>query len=193
MNDIGHFIKALVKNPLGVGAVAPSSKKLARRMVDGIKPHRESMILELGVGTGAITSEIRKILPDRSSYLGVEIDKKLAKLVQLKFPDLEIINADACTARELHKELDLGDVRYILSGIPFVSLPREISERILADIGIFMANGCLFRTFQYVHGYYTPPAKRMRAYMTERYGKMQKSPIVIKNLPPAVTLTWETK
>jgi phospholipid N-methyltransferase len=192
MNDKGHFIRALLKNPLGVGAIAPSSPGLARLMVAGIEPGKDSVVLELGVGTGAITSAIQKVLPDSDSYLGVEVDPKLAALVRIKFPKLHILNADACRACSIHSELELGKVKYILSGIPVVSLPKDISEKILADIGVFMEAGCLFRTFQYVHGYFTPPAKRMRSFMTSRYGAMEKSPVVFKNLPPAVTLTWRT-
>ena len=192
MNEKKQFLRALLKNPLGVGAVAPSSKKLAKLMVEGLEPSKDSVILELGVGTGAITEAIAEVLPDGRSYLGIEIDKELAALVQTKFPDLFILNADACSASEIHSELGLGEVRYILSGIPFVSLPKEICDGILAEIGVFMKKGCLFRTFQYAHGFYTPPAKRLRDHMNERYGPMEKSPVVLKNLPPAFTLTWNT-
>jgi len=192
MNEKSQFLKALFKNPLGVGAIAPSSKELAALMVNGIEPRHDAMLLELGVGTGAVTEAIAEILPDNSSYLGVEIDFKLASLVQKKFPDLNIVNADACTACELHKKYELGRVQYILSGIPFVSLPKDACESILEEVHFFMDKGSLFRTFQYVHGYFTPPAKRLRDHMNERYGPMQKSAVVLNNLPPAFTLTWQT-
>jgi hypothetical protein len=55
-----------------------------------------------------------------------------------------------------------------------------------------MEKGCLFRTFQYVHGYHLPPAQKFRKRMEERYGKTLRSQVVIKNIPPAYTLTWST-
>ena len=192
MKDNQEFLRATLKNPLGVGAIAPSSKALAKLMVEGISPSKESLVLELGVGTGAVTEAISEILPDPESYLGIEIDKRLAGLVQEKYPDLKILNADACSCTEVLKKMELGKVRYILSGIPFVSLPKDVCEKIFAQIDGFMEKGCLFRTFQYVHGFYTPPAKRLRDYMTERYGPMDKSKIVFKNVPPAFTLTWKS-
>ncbi len=192
MKDRGHFLKAMIKNPLAVGAIAPSSKELAHLMVLDLEPGPDAIVLELGVGTGAITSAIDGMLDDKSSYLGIEIDELLALLVQKKFPELNIVNADACCAAKVLKELDLGTVRYIISGIPFVSLPREICESIMNEIDSFMEKGCMFRTFQYVHGYYTPQAKRMRDRFTKRYGTMHKSPVILKNLPPAVVLTWTT-
>lgn len=192
MNDKKLFIKAMLKNPLSVGAVTPSSRALAQEIVKGIAPTRDSMILELGVGTGAVTGAIAELLPDFESYLGIEIDPKLTSYVQAQFPNLNFVNMDACGASDLHKKLKLGNVRYILSGIPFVSLPKEVSQKIFDEIGMFMKNGCEFRTFQYVHGYYSPPAKRLRDYMNEHFGPMHKSPVVIRNIPPAVVLTWKT-
>lgn len=192
MNEKALFIKAMLKNPLSVGAVTPSSKALAQQIIEGINPTKDSIILELGVGTGAVTEAISGILPDRESYLGIEIDQKLTTYVQGLFPHLKVINSDACGASKLHKELKMGRVRYILSGIPFVSLPKEVSKKIFDEIGIFMEGGCEFRTFQYVHGYYSLPAKRLRDYMSDRFGPMTKSPVVMRNIPPAVVLSWST-
>ncbi len=192
MDDKKLFIQAMLKNPLSVGAVTPSSRALAQKMIEGISPNKDSIILELGVGTGAVTSEIASILPDHDSYLGIEINPELATFVQKQFPQLRVLNVDACGVFELHKGLELGRVSHILSGIPFVSLPKEISQKIFDEIGTFMENGCEFRTFQYVHGYYSLPAKRLRSYMTERFGPMHKSQVVMKNIPPAVVLTWST-
>lgn len=192
MDNKKLFIKAMLKNPLSVGALTPSSKALAQKMIEGITPNSDSIILELGVGTGAVTSELAAILPDRDSYLGIEIDPKLANFVKAQFPHLNIVNVDACGACKLHKELGLGPVKYILSGIPFVSLPKEVSKTIFDEIAEFLQYGCEFRTFQYVHGYYSPPAKRLRDYMTERFGPMHKSPVIMRNIPPAVVLTWST-
>lgn len=191
MNDKRLFIKAMLENPMGVGAIAPSSKALVQQMIEGISPNKDEIILELGVGTGAVTGAIAEILPDFESYLGVEIDPRLTSYVQEQFPNLNIVNIDACGAFDLHKKLKMGSVRYILSGIPFVLLPKDVSKKIFDEIGTFMEGGCEFRTFQYVHGYYSLPAKRLRSYMSERFGTMHKSPVVMRNIPPAVVLTWK--
>ncbi|CAN5376380.1 hypothetical protein BH20ACI1_BH20ACI1_21770 [soil metagenome] len=55
-----------------------------------------------------------------------------------------------------------------------------------------MEKGCVFRTFQYAHGYYFPSAIKLREYMDGNYGKAKKSQIIMKNVPPAYTLTWQT-
>jgi hypothetical protein len=67
-----------------------------------------------------------------------------------------------------------------------------VSESVIDEIEKFMEDGCVFRIIQAAHGYYLPPAKRLRAYLRSRYGKSKRSPLVLKNLPPSFTLTWST-
>jgi hypothetical protein len=38
-----------------------------------------------------------------------------------------------------------------------------------------------------------PSAIKLREFMRRRYGKSQKSPLIVKNVPPAYVLTWKTK
>ncbi len=192
MHENIEFLKAFVKDPLNVGAIAPSSLVLAKKMVEGIEPNRNSTILELGIGTGSFTRLLREISPNKKSYLGIEFDKNLVASLKKKFPDMHILEGNACEASMLHKQSNLGKVDYIISGLPFVSMPSEISKKILAEIDIFMEHGCMFRTFQYAHGYYLPPAIKFRKLMHDRYGVLEKSSLIVKNVPPAFILTWRT-
>jgi phospholipid N-methyltransferase len=192
MNENLQFLQAFIKNPLKVGAIKPSSPELALKMLEGVKPDADNIILELGVGTGAITKFIADIVPDRNSYLGIELNPALAKSAIEKFPDLRIVHGNACEAQSIHKGSGLGKISYIVSGLPFVSLPAEVSEKVYLEIERLMTAGCMFRTFQYAHGYYTPAALKLREYMRNRYGKSKRSPLVVKNVPPAYTLTWST-
>jgi phospholipid N-methyltransferase len=192
MHENIQFFQAFLKNPLKVGAIAPSSSELAKRMLEGIEPNEDSVVLELGVGTGAFTKRIREITPNKESYLGIELDKNLIKCLRGKFPDMRFMRGNACKSFALHKRSKLGKVGFILSGLPFVSMPNEVNERIFGQIEQFMEQGCTFRTFQYAHGYYMPSAIKLREFMRNRYGLSQKSPLIVKNVPPAFTLTWKT-
>ena len=192
MNENIKFLQAFLKNPLKVGAIAPSSPELAAKMIEGIEPDEDNVVLELGVGTGAITKFLQNRIPDNKSYLGIELDRDLVKTLKRNYEDLEIVCGNACDAYSIHKKSGLGKVRYIICCLPFVSLPNEVGERILGQIDRFMQKGCTFRTFQYAHGYYMPSAIKLREFMRERYGKARRSKLIVKNVPPAYTLTWKT-
>jgi phosphatidylethanolamine/phosphatidyl-N-methylethanolamine N-methyltransferase len=192
MNEHLQFLQAFLKNPLYVGAISPSSPDLARAMIEGVRPDENSVVLELGVGTGAITKFLRGAVPSEKSYLGIEINEEFVEKLKADFPDLQFVCGSAGDAVGIHKNAGLGKVKYIVSGLPFASLPKDVSEAILHEVDKFMAEGCLFRTFQYAHAYRLPPAVKFRRYMEERYGKVKRSSLVLKNMPPAFTLTWKT-
>lgn len=192
MKENLQFLQAFLKNPAKVGAIAPSSPELAAEMLQGIHPDDQNIVLELGVGTGAITKFLREIVPSKASYLGLELDPDLVKTLNEKYPDMNIICGNATDAYSIHRESGLGKVRYLVCCLPFVSLPKEISQAVLVELQKFMDEGCELRIFQYAHGYYLPPAIKLREFMKNRYGKSRRSPLVLKNMPPAFTLTWST-
>jgi phosphatidylethanolamine/phosphatidyl-N-methylethanolamine N-methyltransferase len=193
MNENIEFLQAFLKNPAKVGSIAPSSPELAAKMVDGITPTADDIVLELGVGTGAITKFLRDVVPDDRSYLGIELDGKLIRSLRKNFPDLEMVRGNALEAQAIHRRTGLGNVGFIICCLPFVSLPNEVGDGIMNEIDGFMQQGCTFRTFQYAHGYYFPSAIKLREFMRRRYGKSKRSPLIVKNVPPAYTLTWSTK
>ena len=192
MNERLQFFQEFLKNPLNVGAISPSSPALAEQMLADVQADSNHIILEIGVGTGAITRILQTKIPHENCYIGIEINEFFVECLHKEFPNLKIVCGDANKAEKLHAETGLGEIKYIISGLPFGSLPGEISQGILSEVDKFMAKGCLFRTFQYLHGYYLPPAVKFRQRMEEKYGKVERSKIVLKNVPPAYTLTWKT-
>jgi phosphatidylethanolamine/phosphatidyl-N-methylethanolamine N-methyltransferase len=192
MNENIEFLQAFLKNPTKVGSIAPSSPELAREMLKGVKPDADNIVIELGVGTGAITKFLLELVPDNRSLLGIELDEGLVRLLSKSFPDLNIVCGNAAEMSEIHERSGLGKVSYIISCLPFVSLPADIRDGVLNEVDKFMQKGCLFRTLQYAHGYYLPSAVKFRKMMQERYGKEKRSSLVVKNVPPGYSLTWTT-
>lgn len=192
MNENIQFLQAFLKNPGTVGSITPSSPELARRMVAGLRPDSNNVVLELGVGTGAITKFLQEIVPNDESYLGIELDRDLVRTLKRNYPEMKIVRGNALEASALHAKSGLGKVGTIICCLPFVSMPNEVGEKILLEVDKFMQQGCTFRTFQYAHGYYFPSAIKLREFMRDRYGKSKRSPLIVKNVPPAYTLTWST-
>ena len=76
-----HFIRHFVRNPASVGAIAPSSPRLARAMMRDLALAEGDNVLELGPGTGSFTREIKRCLPESASYLGIECESKFVELL----------------------------------------------------------------------------------------------------------------
>jgi len=90
-----RFLRSLVTRPRAIGAIAPSSPALARKIAEQIDPTIPGSVLELGPGTGVITEALiaRGISVDR--LIAIEADPDLAKLMRERFPSLRIVEADA--------------------------------------------------------------------------------------------------
>ncbi|HIN83951.1 MAG TPA: hypothetical protein EYM90_03505, partial [Phycisphaerales bacterium] len=67
-----RFFTQAFKNYRSTGALAPSSRFLARTIVQSIPEHSPKRMLEVGCGTGAFTKEILNTLRDGDSFHIVE-------------------------------------------------------------------------------------------------------------------------
>jgi len=119
MNENIQFLQAFLKNPLKVGAVAPSSSDLAWQMLESILPDKENIVVELGVGTGAITKYIREILPDNESYLGIELDDRMVSSLKIRYPEMNVVKGNASSF--LRSTIDRAWARLVTFSAAFPS------------------------------------------------------------------------
>lgn len=184
------FLQVLFRAPARTGAVAPSSVHLARAMVKGLTLGPGQTVVEFGPGTGALTAEIRRILPSPSSYLGVEIEPRFADLLRRRFPGLHVVEGSAEEAPRFVAEAGCAQVKAVICGLPFATLPAGVQDGVVRALDVLVGPGAQFRTFQYIHAYPLPPAVRFRHRMRELFGPHTWEATVMRNLPPAYVLSW---
>jgi len=126
------FLKEALHAPLRVGAVAPSSPRLAEMMARRAVADRPRQILEVGAGDGAIT---KALLAARSP----ETHLLICERSETFRPALEQL-----LAHEINVTLFIGDVQalsdswsgqidVIVSGLPFASFPATLRHDLLAQ------------------------------------------------------------
>lgn len=81
------FLAEFIKHPKHIGAIAPSSKLLAKRMVDAIDFEDAGYIVELGPGTGVFTREIMRRKKKHTKFILIEINEVFARDLQQQFRD----------------------------------------------------------------------------------------------------------
>jgi phospholipid N-methyltransferase len=82
-------------------------------------------------------------------------------------------------------------VDHIVSGLPFVSLPPLVTRQILEGVSAVLRPGGTFTTFQYLPGSGLPSAVSFRRSLTARIGSEPAVRLVMRNVPPALVLTWK--
>jgi phospholipid N-methyltransferase len=185
MSDTGLFLRQFLRAPATTGALVPSSPELARRITADVPVAGEPVVLELGPGTGAFTTEIRRRLAGHGRHIAVEVNPALAALLRQRHPDLEVVEGDAADARTIVAERGVDGVDLVISGLPWAVFPAAVQEAILDAVVAVLRPGGRFLTFGYSHALLLPAAVRFRRRLAERFRDVTTSSTVWRNLPPA--------
>jgi phospholipid N-methyltransferase len=185
-----QFARAAVRHPRAVGAVAPSSRRLAAAMVADLALEPDHAVLELGPGTGPFTAALRRRLPSPELYLGLETHGPFVARLRGRFPELCFVHGSAEHAVDWHARYRLPPVGAIVSGLPFASLSQPVQDATLDAIHALLRPGGVFVTFQYLHAQPAPAAIRFRRQMARRFGPPAGQRRVLRNLPPAAVVRW---
>ena len=114
-----------------IASFAPSSRWMARTTVRGIDFSKARCIVELGAGTGPITKEILARAGKQCRVISLELDSDLCRHLQRRFPNAEVLGANAVDLGRLLDERGIDKVDHILSGLPLPSIPEDTRDRIL--------------------------------------------------------------
>ena len=187
-----RFMGRFLATPGSVGAVLPSSRYLAHMMVRDLDLAAGDLIVEYGPGTGPMTRALESLhLGDRGiDYLGIELDEQFHASLSARMPELSFHHGSVEDVEQILEERGLGQVRAIISGLPFACLPDAVQTRVVRGSHAALCPGGEFRTFQYVHAYPLPAARRFRTKMAEQFRGYSRSAAVIRNVPPAYKLTY---
>ena len=172
----GLFLARWLKAPHRIGALAPASRHLARAMADQIGPS-EAMVIELGGGTGSVTSALLDSGLDPKRLVVIEHDRVFHALLTRRFPLVTVIRGDAADLRALLAPLGIEHCSAVVSSLPLLSLPKPQRLKIVAEA--FALLGERGRFIQYTYGAFSPLRRRetgLKGEVAER---------VWLNFPPA--------
>ena len=175
-----EFIYQFLNKPKTVGAITPSSRHLTKKILSFVDFKKEGLVLlEYGPGTGPFTSEIIKHLKPTDQLIVIELNPKFATDLKEKFKDYKNVKIHEDCVANTKKILDkegIKQVDYIISGIPFSSLPKDVTQDILINTKSIMSNTTLFLTFQY---------SKFKKESFEKYFEIIDVKFVFRNIPSA--------
>lgn len=146
------FVKQFITAPRTVGAIAPSSRFLARKMVDQIDFESARCIVEIGPGTGVFSELLIKNSHPDCQILLIETNPAFVKKLQTKYQHFTNVNViqDSGEMINLYKmKYGIEHIDYVVSGIPFSSLPKNVSTNILSTVRKALDDKGVFILFQY--------------------------------------------
>jgi phospholipid N-methyltransferase len=145
------FGRNFLKHPKMLGSLIPSSRYLVHHVLAEVDWTRARVFVEYGPGVGTFTTEIlRRMRPD-AVLVALETNADFVRFLRGKLRDdrLHVIHGSAAEADTALARLDLDRADYILSGIPYTTMPPEVRDLILRKTHSVLDPNGAFLVYQF--------------------------------------------
>jgi phospholipid N-methyltransferase len=131
--DLLLFARNFFRHPRMLGSIIPSSRFLIRQLLQPVDWATARVIVEYGPGVGSITAQILQRMRPDALLIAIETNSDFVKFLRSTFPDgrLRVMEGSAESVDEILRQQGHEHVDYIISGIPFSTIPADLRERIL--------------------------------------------------------------
>lgn len=182
LSQWGMFFRQFVKHPGMIGSIIPSSAQLVDSMLDGVDWHRTRLFVEYGPGVGTFTRTILERMHPDATLLAIDINLDFVAYLeaQIDDPRLRVVHGSAADVRRFVKEAGHRQADYVLSGIPFSTLPDGVGEAICVETRSVLRPGGAFLVYQY-----SAYVRRLLAPVFEQVGDR----VEWRNIPPCRMFT----
>ena len=180
-----QFLVGFIKHPVMVGSVIPSSKVLIDKMLAPVDWDNCKLFVEYGPGVGTFTQQILDRLAPDATLLTIDTNSDFTDYLNGKFTDsrLEAVTGSAASVRKIMADRGFESADYILSGLPFSTLPPGIGPKIAAETAAALRPGGAFLVYQF--------SPKVRDFIAPHFERIDKG-FEWVNIPPA-TLFWAWK
>ncbi|MEH0002813.1 MAG: rRNA adenine N-6-methyltransferase family protein [Holosporaceae bacterium] len=182
------FFQRWLKSPLTLGALFPSSENLSRFMAVNVAKEvaldleDNKYIVEIGAGTGAFTHALLEAGVSARQLISIELDPSLFSYLQKRFPNITTLCGDAQHLSKLLPDHTQGRLACIVSGIPMVTLPKEVQKNVVeASFKLLPPKGLFF---QFTYSPFSSIPTHLFKLEKKRIGT------VFSNFPPATVWAY---
>jgi phosphatidylethanolamine/phosphatidyl-N-methylethanolamine N-methyltransferase len=179
-----HFLGQAASHFRQTGAIAPSSRRLARELALAVGEVRPGgVVIELGPGSGCVTEALRVCHPN-AAVIAVENNAAFAHRLSDRLPAVRVVHGCASALPEHLRRFghERGQVAAVVSGLPLLSLPPELVIRIFDAVRDVLLPGRRFVQFTY-------SARAFRRLIPRGFHAEPRRRVWF-NVPPAVVLPF---
>jgi phospholipid N-methyltransferase len=183
--DAWTFFRQWLRNPRAMAALSPSSRQLARLMIEQL-PDRAENIVELGGGTGVFTQALLEHGIEPGKLLVVELNEELHQLLMRRFPEVHVVCGDAQELKSIVRNSGFtSGVDAVVSGLGMLSMPRATQRAILKGVFNVLREGGRFIQFTY-----GPASPVSRELLNELGLRVKRAGVAWLNVPPATVYVY---
>ena len=177
-----QFLRGFIKNPVMVGSIIPSSGKLIDKMLDPVDWKNTRLFVEYGPGVGTFTRPILDRLAPDAKLIAVDTNEDFIAFLKkdIDDPRLIAVHGSAAEVEQIVADHGFAQADYVLSGLPFSTLPPGVGQAIGAATSRVIRAGGAFLVYQF--------SPKVRDYIAPFFERIERGFEWI-NAPPA-TLFW---
>jgi phospholipid N-methyltransferase len=180
-----QFLRGFLKNPVMVGSIIPSSRVLIEKMLAPVDWESTRLFVEYGPGVGTFTRPLLDLLGPDATLVTVDTNADFTRYLRdsIDDPRLVPVTGSAADIEQILQDRGLGSADYVLSGLPFSTLPPGVGDSIAAATAKVIRPGGAFLVYQF--------SPKVLDFIKPHFDPIKRGFEWI-NVPPA-TLFWAYK
>jgi phospholipid N-methyltransferase len=177
-----QFLRGFFKNPVMVGSVIPSSRILIDKMLKPVDWGSTRLFVEYGPGVGTFTRPILDKLGADAMLIAIDTNKDFIDYLRADIDDPRFVavHGSAADVEKIVADHGFDHADYVLSGLPFSTLPPGVGEAIGSATARVIRSGGAFLVYQF--------SPKVRDFIAPFFERIDRGFEWI-NVPPA-TLFW---
>jgi phospholipid N-methyltransferase len=177
-----QFLRGFLKHPVMVGSIIPSSRVLIEKMLRPVDWDNTKLFVEYGPGVGTFTRPILEHLGEDATLLTIDTNADFTKYLResIDDPRLVAVTGSAAEVEKILADRGFDKADYVLSGLPFSTLPPGVGDAIAEATGKVIRKGGAFLVYQF--------SPKVRDFIAPHFERIDRG-FEWVNVPPA-TLFW---
>ncbi len=134
-----------------LGSLIPSSTFLVNELLRRVDWKRANVIVEYGPGVGSFTTEVLRRMPPDATLVVLETNSDFVQWLKATYndPRIKVMHRSAEDVDLVLRELGLPRADYVISGIPFSTMPDSLRESILRKTQSALVTDGSFLVYQF--------------------------------------------
>ncbi|MDQ3245361.1 MAG: methyltransferase domain-containing protein [Pseudomonadota bacterium] len=146
-----QFLRGFLKHPVMVGSIIPSSRVLIEKMLKPVDWDNTKLFVEYGPGVGTFTRPLLEKMGPDATLIAIDTNAEFISYLKqdIDDPRLVAVTGSAADVEKIVADRGFAHADYVLSGIPFSTLPPGIGDSIAKATADVLRPGGAFLVYQF--------------------------------------------
>lgn len=145
------FFREFLRAPAMVGSIIPTSATVVNAILGPLDWQNTRLFVEYGPGMGTFTHDILARLPESGHLIAIDTNERFVEHLRrtISDPRFHAVHGSAADVTRIITDHGHDKADYILSGLPFSTLPPGVAPAIMAATHSALRIGGAFLVYQY--------------------------------------------